>query len=257
MTPGVRALEPSPVPGGTRVSASAFGVTGTDTGVGKTIVAAALVAALRRHGARVGVFKPVETGVPGGMDPPDAALLRAAAGSTQSVESVCPFTFVEPLAPMIAAERAGTRIDLNALDAALARASADMDATIVEGAGGLLVPMTEHATYATLFARWRLGIIVVAANRLGVLNHSALTVHAAESAGLRVHAVVLNTLTAAPADLAASTNADALRRVLPGRAVVTFPYLSDPHHIPSLAGAADSCGLLAALPLALPDAHRT
>lgn len=255
MTRAVRTLDRPPDPGTTRVSTSAFGVTGTDTGVGKTIVAAALAAALRRRHARVGVFKPVETGVPAGMDPPDAALLRAAAGATHSLASVCPFTFVEPLAPMIAAQRAGTRIGLDALDAALARATEDADATIVEGAGGLLVPITEHVTYATLFVRWQLGVIVVAANRLGVLNHSTLTVQAAESAGLHVHAVVLNTLTAAPADLAALTNADALRQLLPGRAVVTFPYLGDPHHIPSLAGAAVSSGLLAALPLALPDAH--
>jgi dethiobiotin synthetase len=239
------------------MSASAFGVTGTDTGVGKTIIGAALAAALQRRGVRVGVFKPVETGVAAGTDPPDAALLRAAAGTTHPVASVCAFVFAEPLAPMIAAERAGTRIGLAALDAAFARATDDTDVRIVEGAGGLLVPITEHATYATLFARWRLGVIVVAANRLGVLNHTTLTVHAAESAGLHVHAVVLNTLADGPADLAASTNAGALRRLLPGRAVVTFPYLSDVHHIPSLAGAAASCGLLAALPLALPDAHRT
>ncbi len=257
MMPGGRALDIAPAPDIHRVMAPAFGVTGTDTGVGKTIVAAALAAALRRHGLRVGVFKPVETGVAVGQDPPDAVLLRAAAGETQPLESVCPFTFVEPLAPMIAAERAGTGIGLGALDAAWVRATGGVDATIVEGAGGLLVPVTDHATYATLFARWRLGIVVVAANRLGVLNHSALTVQAAESAGLHVHAVVLNTLTATPADLAALTNAGALRRLLPGRVVVTFPYLSDPHHIPSLAGAAASCGLLAALPLALPDAHRS
>lgn len=247
----------APVPGAGRVSASAFGVTGTDTGVGKTIIAAALAAALRQRGARVGVFKPVETGVAAGTDPPDAALLREAAGAPHPIATVCPATFAEPLAPMIAAERAGIRIDIDALDAAFANVTEDTDATIVEGAGGLLVPITVETTYAALFARWRLGIIVVAANRLGVLNHTALTVHAAESAGLHVHAVVLNTLAAAPPDLAAVTNGDALRRLLPEQPVVTFPYLSDPHHIPSLAAAAASCGLLAALPLTLPDAHRT
>ncbi len=246
-----------PAPDPFRASASAFGVTGTGTGVGKTIVAAALVAALRQRGARVGVFKPVETGVAVGTDPPDAALLREAAGATHPIATACAFTFVDPLAPMIAAERAGTRIDLCALDAALARVTKDADATVIEGAGGLLVPITPDTTYATLFARWHLGLIVVAANRLGVLNHTALTVQAAESAGLHVHAVVLNTLAATPPDLAASTNADALRRLMPERTVVTFPYLPDPHHIPSLAAAAASCGLLAALPLALPDAHRT
>jgi dethiobiotin synthetase len=246
-----------PAPGVARVRASAFGVTGTDTGVGKTIVASAIAAALRRRGDRVGVLKPVETGVPEGTDPPDAALLREAAGATQPIATACPFTFVEPLAPMIAAERAGTPIDLGVLDSAFARVTEEAGVTIVEGAGGLLVPITRDTTYADLFARWRLGIVVVAANRLGALNHTALTVQAAESAGLHVHAVVLNTLAAVPPDLAAVTNGDALRRLMPARTVVTFPYLADPHHIPSLAGAAASCGLLAALLLALPDAHRT
>jgi len=106
----------APVPGAGRVSASAFGVTGTDTGVGKTIIAAALAAALRQRGARVGVFKPVETGVAAGTDPPDAALLREAAGAPHPIATVCPATFAEPLAPMIAAERAGIRIDLDALE---------------------------------------------------------------------------------------------------------------------------------------------
>jgi dethiobiotin synthetase len=233
---------------------SAFGVTGTDTGVGKTVVAAALAAALARRGFRTGVLKPVETGVPAGTAPPDAALLHAASGTSQSLGSVCTFTFAEPLAPLVAAERTGQHIDLGTLDAAFVEAMHGCDAMVVEGAGGLMVPITEHATFAVLFARWRLGLIVVAANRLGVLNHAVLTVHAAKAAGLRVHAVVLNTVAGGPADLAASTNAGALRRLLPDHTVLTFPYLSDPHHIPSLAAAAASCGLLAALPLALPDA---
>jgi dethiobiotin synthetase len=233
---------------------SAFGVTGTDTGVGKTVVAAALAAALAHRGLRVGVLKPVETGVPAGTEPPDAALLHAASGTSHTLGSVCTFTFAEPLAPLVAAERAGQRIDLGALDAAFAGAIHGCDAIVVEGAGGLMVPVTEHATYAVLFARWRLGVIVVAANRLGVLNHAVLTVRAAEAAGLRVHAIVLNTVTGAPADLAASTNAGALRQLMPDHTILAFPYLSDPHHIPSLAAAAVSCGLLAALPLPLPDA---
>jgi dethiobiotin synthetase len=257
VTPDARTLAKPPAPGASWGRTSAFGVTGTDTGVGKTIVAAALAAALRQRGDRVGVLKPVETGVAAGTEPPDAALLCSAAGGLHPVATVCPFTFVEPLAPMIAAERAGTRIDLGVLDAAFARVASDAGATIVEGAGGLLVPVTEHMTFASLFARWRLGLIIVAANRLGVLNHTALTVQAAVSAGLHVRAIVLNTLVSEPPGLAASTNGDALRRLLPQWPVVTFPYLADPHHIPSLAGAAASCGLLAALPLPLPDAHRT
>lgn len=229
----------------------ALGVTGTDTGVGKTIIAAAVAAALVRRGTRVGVLKPVETGVRKGREPADAALLRAAAGDTHDLAIVCPFSFVEPLAPLVAAERAGRLIDLDALDAAFARATGGCDATIVEGAGGLLVPLTEHVTYATLFQRWHLGLIIVAGNRLGVLNHAVLTVQAAEAAGLDVRVIVVNSVAASSPDLAASTNAAVLRRLLPNRPVVTFPYLSHPRHIPALADAAESCGLMAALPLSV------
>jgi dethiobiotin synthetase len=224
-------------------------VTGTDTGVGKTLVAAAVAAALVRRGVRVGVLKPIETGVRSGNQPADAALLNAAAGGTQDLAIVCPFSFIEPLAPLVAAERAGRPIELVALDAAFARATSGCGATIVEGAGGLLVPIADGVTYATLFRRWQLELLVVAANRLGVLNHTVLTVQAAEAAGLRVRAVVLNSVTAGAPDLATSTNAAVLRRLLPNCPVVAFPYLADPHHIPALADAAESCGLLAELPL--------
>ena len=215
-------------------------MTGTDTGVGKTLVAAAVAAALVRRGVRVGVLKPIETGVRSGNQPADAALLNAAAGGTQDLVGA---------EPLVAAERAGRPIELVALDAAFARATSGCGATIVEGAGGLLVPIADGVTYATLFRRWQLELLVVAANRLGVLNHTVLTVQAAEAAGLRVRAVVLNSVTAGAPDLATSTNAAVLRRLLPNCPVVAFPYLADPHHIPALADAAESCGLLADLPL--------
>jgi dethiobiotin synthetase len=226
-----------------------LGVTGTDTGVGKTVVAAAVAAAFVRRGVRVGVLKPIETGVSSGNPPADATRLNAAAGEWQDLAIVCPFSFIEPLAPLVAAERAGRPIALNALDMAFARAASGCDAMIVEGAGGLVVPIAEGVTYATLFRRWHLELLVVAANRLGVLNHAVLTVQAAAAAGLRVRALILNTVTAAAPDLAAATNAAVLRRLLPSCPVVAFPYLADPHHIPALADAAESSGLLAALPL--------
>lgn len=226
---------------------TALGVTGTDTGVGKTVVAAALTAALVRRGRRVGVLKPVETGVEDG-DPPDAAILRRAAGEHDTLSDVCPFTFAEPLAPLIAAERARRPIGLPALDAAFERIASGRDVAIVEGAGGLLVPIADGVTYDTLFLRWRLDAVIVAANRLGVLNHAALTVRAAEAAGIRVAGIVLNTMTEEPLGLAEATNETALRRLLPRRPVVAFPFVRDVRHIPALADAADSCGLLSVLP---------
>jgi dethiobiotin synthetase len=227
---------------------TALGVTGTDTGVGKTVVAAALAAALVRRGLRVGVLKPVETGVAEGDEPPDARMLWTAAGDGDALADVCPVVLSEPLAPQVAAERAGRPITLAALDAAFARATAGRDVTIVEGAGGLLVPIADGVAYDTLFRRWRLAVIVVAANRLGALNHTALTVRAASAAGLRVEAVVLNTVTAGPPGLAERTNETALRRLLPRQCVLTFPFLPGPRHIPALAAAAESCGLLSVVP---------
>lgn len=229
----------------------AIGITGTDTAVGKTTVAAALAARLTRDGRRVGVFKPVETGVGPGTTPRDAALLRDAAGAIDPLEAVCPYWFDEPLAPLVAAERANRAIDLAVLDQALGRVATGRDAVIVEGAGGLLVPITDTLLFDGLFQRWHLDLVIVAANRLGVLNHTLLTVRAAEAAGLRIAAVVLNTVAAA-ADTAERTNAAVLQRLLPGHRILSFPYVVNSRHIPSLAEAARSCDLQSVVPLPPP-----
>jgi dethiobiotin synthetase len=203
-----------------------LGVTGTDTGVGKTVITVALVALLRRRGLRVAAMKPVETGVLPGA-PTDAARLRAAAGGKDRPGDVSPATYAEPLAPLVAARRAGRPVDLEALAAAFARLAARRDAIVVEGAGGLLVPLTDHVSYAELFAGWRLGLVVVAANRLGAINHVLLTVHAARTAELEIRGVVLNAVTGAVPDAAAQTNAAALARLLPDIPVLSWPWLTD------------------------------
>ncbi|MGZ8413187.1 MAG: dethiobiotin synthase [Gemmatirosa sp.] len=205
-----------------------LGVTGTDTNVGKTVVSCALLSALRARGLIARGMKPVETGVllpraPG----TDAACLRRAAGDVDAWEDVCPATYAEPLAPMVAAERAERPLDLAAMDAAAARLGAGADALIVEGAGGLLVPLTRTLTFAGLATHWRLDLVVVAADRLGVLNHTLLTVREAERRGLRVRAVVLNAVRPAPADVAESTNAGVLRDLLGDVPLVTMPYLDE------------------------------
>src|SRR4051794_21451453 len=124
-------------------------VTGTDTGVGKTVVATAIIAALRERGLRVAPMKPIETG---GGD--DAERLLHAAGGTHPLALVRPIAFAEPLAPLVAARRARAPIDPGVLDAAFQRLAASVDVVVVEGAGGLLVPITEEESYATLFRRW-------------------------------------------------------------------------------------------------------
>ncbi len=213
-----------------------LGVTGTDTGVGKTVIAAALTARLRSQGLRVAAMKPVETGVADGAGPPDATALRAASGGADPIDAVSPVVFADPLAPAVAAEREGRPIDIVALDAAFERLCRDRDAIVVEGAGGLLVPLAPGVAYDTLFRRWGLDLVIVAANRLGVINHTLLTVRAAEQAGLRVRAIILNELrTAREAAVAERSNLSALRRLLPAHRVLSFPYVAPPHDSESLA----------------------
>lgn len=222
-----------------------LGVTGTDTGVGKTVVAAAVVAMLRARGVRAAGMKPVETGVGEGDADRDAMRLWRAAGSVDDPRDVGPVLLPEPLAPVLAARRAGRPMDLAVLDAALERLAARAEAIVVEGAGGILVPVAPALSYADLFRRWRLDVLIVAANRLGALNHTLLTVAEARRAGLRVRGVVL--VEAAPPaerpDLARETNLAMLRELLPDLPVASFRHLAAPDDPAALAAAAEHGGL--------------
>jgi dethiobiotin synthetase len=166
-------------------------VTGTDTGVGKTLVACALVRALRGRGRRVGVLKPVETGV-GPEGPLDALALREAAASDAPIAAVCPQAFAMPAAPDVAARAEGREVDLAALDGAFEAARAHSDLVVVEGAGGLLVPVAPELCMADLAARWQLPLVLVARAALGTINHTRLSLEAAASRGLRVAGLVVS-----------------------------------------------------------------
>jgi dethiobiotin synthetase len=196
-----------------------LGVTGTDTGVGKTLISVALVWLFRRHGLRVAAMKPVETG-----NGDDGVRLWHVAGASDSPDDVCPYHFAEPVAPYVAARRAGQVIDVGRLDAAFGRLTRERDAMLVEGAGGLLVPFTRELTFDGLAQRWGLELIIVTGNRLGAINHTLLTLRAAS---VRVRAVVLTTATPGPGDLAEQTNLDMLRE-LAGVPIFNLPYQRSP-----------------------------
>jgi dethiobiotin synthetase len=226
-----------------------LGVTGTDTEIGKTVVSCALAAIARARGLRRAVMKPLETGVLARtrVDGPsmrsDAERLRSAAGVDDPIERIRPIALVEPLAPMVAARRAGLTLDLAMLDEAYATLGADRDVIIVEGAGGLLVPITPSVHFGDLFARWHCDLVVVAGNRLGVINHTLLTVQAAEAAGLRVRAIVLTSLTGRDASVAEATNFDALVGLLPHIRCYRFPWVDRWEDPDALAAAAEGTGL--------------
>jgi dethiobiotin synthetase len=168
-------------------------VTGTDTGVGKTVVAAAVCAALAARGERVAAFKPVVTGLdeePGEW-PRDHELLAQVAGAGQSADQVAPLTFGPPVSPHYAAHEAGTSIEPRDLTAAARAAAKGADALICEGVGGLLVPLTPGYLIRDLALDLDLPLLVVARPGLGTINHTLLTLEAARAAGLTVAAVVI------------------------------------------------------------------
>jgi len=181
-------------------------ITGTDTGVGKTFVACALARALRARGVRVAVMKPIETGVTG--EPEDALRLRAAAEDPAPLDDICPYRLRAPLAPAVAARLEGVTIDVDRLTTLIVQRVA-ADVLLVEGAGGLLVPIRGTTTWADLAARVLLPVLIVGANRLGTINHCALTARVASAAGLTVRGFVLSESTAVR-DESAATNADAI-----------------------------------------------
>jgi dethiobiotin synthetase len=204
-------------------------ITGTDTGVGKTIVAGAIAAYLREQGRSVGVMKPAETGcrpmtsaqvikyaggrvkcVGSGLYPTDAAFLKEASGSADPLDLICPYRFAEPLAPAVAAERAGVKVRTALIKESLKAIEGGRDYVIVEGAGGLMVPLYKKYLYLDLAAELGLPLIIVGRAGLGTINHTLLTLHAARSRGLSVTGIVLNQGKKS-AGVAEKTNLDAIK----------------------------------------------
>lgn len=170
-------------------------ITGTDTGVGKTRVGAALAHLLTGRGLRVRPRKPVESGCPTGPDglvPQDAAVLREAAGCAEPLERICPYRLQAPLSPERAAELEGTALDLGRLHAACVADIGSDDFLLVEGAGGFYSPLARGALNADLAGGLGLPVLVVAADRLGTLNHTLLTIEAVRMRGLALAGLVLN-----------------------------------------------------------------
>jgi dethiobiotin synthetase len=184
-------------------------VTGTDTGVGKTVVAAAICAALAARGERVAAFKPVVTGTeePPGDWPADHELLAVAASSGQAPADVTPVTFAPPLSPHYAAELAGTAVEPDALLAAARAASEGADVLVCEGVGGLLVPLALDYSVRDLAVDCALPLVVVARTGLGTINHTLLAIEAASAAGLHVLGIVMTPWPADPAPIELSNRA--------------------------------------------------
>jgi len=228
--------------------ASGLFVTGTDTGVGKTVVACALARALRARGVDLGVLKPAETGV-GPAGPLDALALREAAGTADPIEEVCPEVFVLPAAPAVAARAEGRKVNLGRIRDAAAKLRARHRFLLVEGAGGALVPLAAGVHMLDLARELELPVLVVARGALGTINHTLLTLEALADRGIPLAGVVLSH---GPTPLSApdAANLAWLREALGARLLGELPPLADP-------AAADGAALLEAvaargIPLAPP-----
>ncbi len=202
-------------------------ITGTDTGVGKTLVGCALAFAAKARGMRVGVMKPAETEcakLRGELVPADAQALLYAASSELPLTLACPYRYPSPLAPARAAEADGLPApEPEHIERCFREIAARSDFVIVEGAGGISVPITWGFNYADLALRLGLEVVLVVGNRLGCLNAAFLSVHYAKARGVKLRGCVLSDVEP-EATPATETNADSLQRL------VDVPYFGRIRH---------------------------
>src|SRR3972149_4573541 len=173
----------------------AFFITGTDTNAGKTFFAASLALTLKKKGLRVGVMKPVETGCAsknGKLVPKDALLLKKTASSKEPLDAINPYRFGPPLSPGIAARLSGKKIDFRGTKKLFKKISSENDVTIVEGAGGLLSPVSGKKTVSDLILYLDIPAIFVAPSKLGCISQTLLATRYSKKAGIKIKGVVLS-----------------------------------------------------------------
>ncbi|MFT3654497.1 ATP-dependent dethiobiotin synthetase BioD 1 [Bacillus sp. B01(2024)] len=175
-----------------------FFVTGTDTGVGKTIVSCGLAAAFRQKRADVGVFKPFLSGVPRTHPESDTSLLKNMSQTALSHEEITPFEWKEPLAPYTAAMLEGKSVSIEEVTAHWRKIKNRHECFIVEGAGGISVPLGENYLVSHLIKALELPAVIVARPDLGTINHTYLTVEYAKNMGIEVLGIIINGVKSRP-----------------------------------------------------------
>ncbi len=214
-------------------------ITGTDTGVGKTIVSAAIIRALIKKGIKVGAMKPMETGCAKTEDrllPSDGMFLKEMAEMNDSIDLITPIRYEHPLAPMVAAELENRPVNLDSAFRAYNTLSERYELMVVEGAGGLLVPITKLKIqslklktyfFSDLIKDLGLPVIVVVRPTLGTINHTLLTIREAERCGLEVTGVIINYSCPPENTAAEKTNPDVLRELCPVPIIGILPYIKN------------------------------
>jgi dethiobiotin synthetase len=183
-------------------------VTGTDTGVGKTLIAGAIARILTDKGLNVGVFKPIATGCKhtwDGLVSNDTEFLAYCANSNLPLSTITPIGCRTPAAPIVSAARDGTAIDFNRIAAAYKDVCQNSDIVIVEGIGGVRVPLTEQFDLLDLAVEFALPVVIVARPNLGTINHTLMTIDCIRAAELKIAGVVINGYNAAESTVAEDT----------------------------------------------------
>ena len=199
-------------------------ITGTDTGVGKTLLTAQLARHLRAQGVNVAALKPLCSG---GRD--DAHALHRALGDTLTLDEINPWHFRAPLTPLLAARMEKRRVSLRALTAHVRRIAKRFDVVLVEGAGGLLSPLGENFSTRELIETLDAEVFIAAPNRLGVVNHLRLTLEALPPHPAKLARIVL--MSPKKADAASRTNLALLAEFMSDNRVVEFPFLPNPENL--------------------------
>ncbi len=213
-----------------REAVTSYFVTGTDTEIGKTVVTAALAKCMRRHNLNVGVMKPVASGavmLDGRLQSPDAAFLMDAVACEDDYDWVNPILFEPGLAPMTATILTGEKVALQAILDAMERLIERHDILLVEGIGGLLVPIASGWNVADLATQIDFPLLVVARPGLGTLNHTAMTVECARKRNLTVSGVVINHQNDTKPGLIEETNLDVIEELTGVPIVANIPYIPD------------------------------
>jgi dethiobiotin synthetase len=217
-----------------------FFMTGTDTGVGKTVITGALILFIRHLGFRVCGMKPIETGCLKSkfkvqsskfkvkeevLIPPDGMFLKKIADMDDTINSVTPIRLENPLAPFPASEIEGIPVDIEKIKKAYAELSKKYDVVVVEGIGGLLVPIQRDYFVLDLAKEFGLPIIIVSRPGIGTINHTLLTINHAMKERLNVAGIILNYSRPPENTLAEETNPEVIRQICPVPILGIFPYI--------------------------------
>lgn len=210
--------------------AKGFFVTATDTSIGKTIVSAALIRAMRYMGHKAAAMKPIETGCvkrDNILLPSDGIFLKNVSSMNEKINTITPCMYEKPLSPLAASEIEDKEVDLPRIMQAYKDLSGRYDVIIVEGIGGLSVPISRNYFVSDLVAEMALPLIIVARPTLGTINHTLLTIHYAISKELAIAGVIINFSSEPENDIAEETNKKTLKLVTEVPIIGTFPYIYD------------------------------